>query len=95
MLDFSGNRFCQRETPTYLKDQEKNSYILSIKEIELIRYEDLYAYKIVVPHGIKFAPHFDNDEKISKIYTKGYFQSVKMIVNARAEAITGAIDSLC
>jgi len=46
---------------------------LSIKEIELIRYEDLYAYKIVVPHGIKFAPHFDNDEKISKIYTKGYF----------------------
>ncbi len=68
---------------------------MSIKEIELIRYEDLYAYKIVVPHGIKFAPHFDNDEKISKIYTKGYFQSVKMIVNARAEAITGAIDSLC
>ena len=50
---------------------------------------------IVVPHGIKFATRFDNDEKISKIYTKGYFQSVKMIVNARAEAITGAIDSLC
>ena len=49
---------------------------------------------IVVPHGIKFATRFDNDEKIPKIHTKGYFKSVEMIVNVKAKAIFGAIDRL-
>jgi hypothetical protein len=62
--------------------------------ITLDGYQSLYKYDIAVPQGMTLTKKFDSDDKLSKVLTEGYQQSIRMLAGNRLEVIAGAIDSL-
>jgi len=60
----------------------------------LKEYTDLKKYRIGVPAGVSIDKRFDADEKLRKMPTKDYQQSVLMLNRGRIDGIIGALDSI-
>lgn len=62
--------------------------------IILNEYEDLLGLKIAVPRGVRFDEQFDTDQRLNKVASKDYKQSVLILERGRVDAIAGGIDSI-
>lgn len=101
---FSGNRDCAIAGDThYVKEKyqlvEKIGLNLEIGVMPrlnhpLNKYEDLYSTSVAVPRGASLSKRFDSDTNILKIITRGYSNSVQMLLKGRVDAVAGAIDSI-
>ncbi|MBT3360043.1 MAG: transporter substrate-binding domain-containing protein [Rhodospirillales bacterium] len=74
--------------------KELEAVVVARAGIPINRYDDLIGLRIAVPLGISFDPRFDNDKSLTKVPTKDYQQSVKMLIGGRVDAVAGALDSL-
>lgn len=74
--------FCE---PPYKNRSDKAFYLRKGEAHRVIRYEDLYRYKIGVTRGYKNFERFDKDKKLKKEFVADHKLNIKMLLDGRID----------
>lgn len=71
--------------PPYKEKSNKVFYVLKEDADSISTFEDLYSLRVGIKRGVKYFPHFDQDDRIKKIALNTYDQALKLLLEKRID----------
>lgn len=95
MSVFFKSQYSETITDPIVKVHDEENIVIGLKGTNLDRYEDLSNLRIATPRGVSYSAGLDQDQRLTKIQTKGYRQSINMLRKNRVNAVVGQRTALC